>query len=367
MKLKFLDLRKQNLNIENKIINSIKKNIRNSSFIGGSDLINFQEEFKNYLNIKYCLGLANGTDALEIAIKTLNLKKNSEILVPANTWISTAEAVLNNNFKLKFVDVDETHNICIKDLKNKISSNTSAIIVVHLYGNPANLKKILALKRKYKFKIIEDCAQAHGAEYNGKKVSTFGDIGTFSFFPSKNLGCYGDGGSVVTKNKKLYLNMKKIANHGGLKKNLHQILGRNSRLDNLQAGVLRIKLKKLDKWINYRNQQAKIYYDCLSKIKSIKFVKKIENSKSSFHLMVIKTKYRDKLKKYLNKKNIETAIHYPKSLPQTDLFKNKHLNYCKKMLSLKYSKEIISLPIGEHLTLRQIKYICETIIKFFNV
>lgn len=161
--------------------------------------------------------------------------------------------------------------------------------------------------------------------------------------------------------------MKKIANHGGLKKNLHQILGRNSRLDNLQAGVLRIKLKKLDKWINYRNQQAKIYYDCLSKIKSIKFVKKIENSKSSFHLMVIKTKYRDKLKKYLNKKNIETAIHYPKSLPQTDLFKNKHLNYCKKMLSLKYSKEIISLPIGEHLTLRQIKYICETIIKFFNV
>ena len=153
--------------------------------------------------------MANGTDALEIAIKALELGKNSEILVPANTWISTAEAVLNNNLNIKFVDVDETHNISIDDLKKKITKKTKALIVVHLFGNPANVYEILKLKKKYNFKLIEDCAQAHGAEFNKKKVSTFGDIGTFSFFPSKNLGCFGDGGCVVTNNKKYFLKMKK--------------------------------------------------------------------------------------------------------------------------------------------------------------
>ena len=367
MKLKFLDLKKQSFKIQNRIINSIRNNIQTSSFIGGDDLIKFEKEFKNFLKIKYCLGLANGTDALEIAIKALKLKNNSEILVPANTWISTAEAVLNNNLKIKFVDVDETHNICINDLKNKINPNTSAIIVVHLYGNPANLGEIIKLKKKYNFKLIEDCAQAHGAEYKRRKVSNFGDIGTFSFFPSKNLGCYGDGGCVVTNNNKYYLKMKKIANHGGLKKNSHLILGRNSRLDNIQAGILRIKLRELEKWIKYRRTQADIYYKYLSRIKQIKFVSKIKNTKSSYHLMVIRTKFRNNLKKYLNKNGIETGIHYPKSLPETPLFKIKHLNYSKNMRSIKYSKEIISLPIGEHLNSKHIKYICQKIIKFFNV
>ena len=194
---------------------------------------------------------------MEIAIKALELKKNSEILVPANTWISTAEAVLTNNLKLRFVDVDDTHNICIKDLKKRLTKNTGAVIIVHLYGNPANIDEVLELKKKFNFKIIEDCAQAHGAVYKGKKVSTFGDIGTFSFF-SKNLGCFGDGGCVVT-NKKIFLKMKKIANHGGLK-NMHEILGRNSRLDNIQAGILRVKLKRLNNWISLRNKQAKLYY-----------------------------------------------------------------------------------------------------------
>ena len=213
---------------------------------------------------------------MEIAIKALELKKNSEILVPANTWISTAEAVLNNNYNIKFVDVDETHNICIKDLKNKISKRTSAVIIVHLYGNPANISEIFKLKKKYMFKIIEDCAQAHGAEFENKKISTFGEIGTFSFFPSKNLGCFGDGGCVVTNKKNYYTKMKKIANHGGLRKNIHSILGRNSRLDNIQAGILRIKLKELNNWIELRNKQAKLYFKYLSTVKEISFVKRLK-------------------------------------------------------------------------------------------
>ena len=366
MILKFLDLNKQTKNIKKKIINSIKKNINSSSFIGGKDLDKFEEEFKSYLKVNFCLGVANGTDALEIAIKALDLKKKSEIIVPSNSWISTAEAVINNNCKLKFVDVDDTHNICINDLKKKISKKTEAIIVVHLYGNPANMKEILKLKKKYNVKIIEDCAQAHGAEINMKKISTFGDIGTFSFFPSKNLGCYGDGGCIVTNNKKYYNLMKKIANHGGLKKNSHLIQGRNSRLDNIQAGILRIKLKELDKWIKYRKYQAQIYYECLSNIDQISFVKKMKNTESSNHLMVIRTPSRDKLRSYLKRNGIYTGIHYPYALPQAKVFKNKHLSYCKNMNSIKFSKQIISLPIGEHLNISQIKHICYKIKTFFN-
>ncbi len=365
MTISFLDIKKQNISIQKKILKSIKNNINNSSFIGGFDLEKFQKEFSKYLKVKYCIGTANGTDALEISLKALELKKDSEVIVPANTWISTAEAVLNNGLKVKFVDVDHTHNICIKDLKKKINNNTKAIMIVHLYGNPANIPEIIKLCKKNNIKIIEDCAQSHGAEFKGRKVSTFGDLGTFSFFPSKNLGCYGDGGCIVTNNKKYFLKCKKIANHGGLKKNSHETLGRNSRLDNLQAGILRIKLRKLDSWINLRNKQAEIYTNSLSKIRSLSFVKKLKNTKSSFHLFVIKTQQRDKLREFLKSKKINTGIHYPLSLPETPIFK-KHMSYCKDMNSKKFSREILSLPIGEHLKLKDVKKISKTIKQFFN-
>lgn len=366
MQISFLDLKKQINGIDKKIFNSIKKNIKNSSFIGGQDLEIFQKKFSKYLNVKYCLGVANGTDALEIAIKSLNLKKNSEVIVPANTWVSTAEAVINNNLKVKFVDIDETHNICIKDLKKKITKRTSAIIIVHLFGNPANLNNIKKISRSRSIKLIEDCAQSHGSEYYKKKTGNFGDISTFSFFPSKNLGCFGDGGCIVTNKKKLFLQAKKIANHGGLKKNQHILLGRNSRLDNIQAGILIVKLTQLNKWIKIREIQAKIYKDYLKNVGDIEFVKILANSKSSNHLFVIKTKKRNELKNYLNKKKISTGIHYPLSLPQTPLFKSKHMFYCKKMNAVKWSKNIISLPIGEHLTKKEIIKVCLSIKYFFN-
>ena len=366
MKIKILDLYAQSKEIRNKILYSIKKNIKNSNFINGEDVQKFEKTFAKYLSIKFCLGVANGTDALEIAIKSLNLPKNSEFIVPANTWISTAESVVNTGNKLKFVDCDNTHNICIKDLSKKITRNTKAIIVVHLFGNHANIIKIKKICKNKNIKLIEDCAQAHGATVNKKKISTFGDVSTFSFFPSKNLGCFGDGGAIVTNNKKIYLNCKKIANHGGLKKNIHEIIGRNSRLDNIQAGILDIKLKKLDDWLKHRNNLANIYYQFLKNIKDIEFIKKEKNNYHSYHLFVIKAKKRNRLVQYLQNKNIETFIHYPSPLPVLKVFKKKHFNYCRKMNALKFNKKILSLPIGEHLNRKDISFICKKIISFYQ-
>lgn len=366
MKIKFLDLYGQSKEIRKKILYSIKKNIKNSNFINGEDVQKFEKKFAKYLSIKFCLGVANGTDALEIAIKSLNLPKNSEFIVPANTWISTAESVLNTGNKLKFVDCDNTHNICIKDLSKKITRNTKAIIVVHLFGNPANILKIKKICKKKNIKLIEDCAQAHGAAVNKKKISTFGDVSTFSFFPSKNLGCFGDGGAIVTNNKKIYLNCKKIANHGGLKKNEHTVLGRNSRLDTIQASILLIKLTKLKKWLKIRKAQSDFYKKNLVTVGDIELVKQNKNTEQSNHLFVIRTKKRDKLRKFLEKKNIQTGIHYPKTLPELKIFKKDHMSYCRRMNSILYKKKILSLPIGEHLKINHLKYVSRNITKFFK-
>jgi len=268
--IKFADLNFQIKNIKKKIITSINSTINNSSFVGGKNVYKFEDNFKKLHNLKYCLGVANGTDALEIAIESLNLKKNSEVLVPANTWISTAEAVVRNNLKVKFVDIDkDTCLISIKDIEKKITKKSVAIIPVHLFGNPCEMDKILKIAKKYKLKVIEDCAQSHLAEYKKKKVGTFGDIACFSFFPGKNLGAMGDAGAIITKSRMLYTKCKMIANHGGLKKNSHQIIGRNSRLDNLQAGILNIKLPELKKWTNQRIKNSKVYAKYLRENKNL--------------------------------------------------------------------------------------------------
>ena len=366
MNIKFLDLNLQSRNIKTKILNSIKYNIENSHFINGPGVKKFEKQFSKYLSARYCLGVANGTDALEISIKSLNLRDNSEILVPANTWISTAEAVLNAGHKVKFVDCDLSHNICVVDLCQKITRKTKAVIFVHLYGNPTNIEKVKKICEKNSIKLIEDCAQSHGASFKGKKTSSFGHLSTFSFFPSKNLGCYGDGGAIVTNSKNYFIKCKKIANHGGLKKNIHDILGRNSRLDTIQADILSIKLKKLNSWIKLRNFQSKLYKKFLEKIGDIEFIKNDRETVHSNHLFVIRTSKRNELKLFLEKKNIYTAINYPRTLPETPLFQKNHMNYCRKMNILKLNKKILSLPIGEHLKRKDIVHVSNMIKFFFN-
>ena len=361
MKVKFTNLYK--LAPEKKrLFNKIQFLIKRSNFVGGAEVVKFESNFSKFTKSKYCVALANGTDALEIAVKSLNLKKGSEIIVPANTWISTAEAVVNNGHKLVFCDINlDDYSICLKDLKKKISRNTSAIIAVHLYGNPSDMLGIKKIIKRKKIKLIEDCAQAHGTKINKRHVGNFGDVGTFSFFPGKNLGAFGDAGAIITNSKKIADYSLRDRNHGALLKYDHHFSGRNSRLDSIQAGILNIKLNNYNKVIKTRNNLAKLYFKELSNIKEIKLFSLNKKNQSVFHQFVIRVNDRDELKKYLAKRNVETMIHYPYMLNELNFFPKMNLVKAKKL-----GNKILSLPISEEHSKKEIYFVIKTIKNFFK-
>lgn len=371
MKINFTNLFKTNLyknpGFEKKIIDGIQYLIKKNSFVGGDQVLKFERSFAKFTGTKYCISVANGTDALEIAIESLNLPKYSEIIVPVNTWFSTAEAVTRNNMKVIFSDVSlDDYSIDLKDLKKKINKKTKAIIVVHLYGYPSKLNEILRIAKKYNIKIIEDCAQAHGTKYRNKHVGSFGDIATFSFFPGKNLGAFGDAGAIVTDNYKLNIFCRRLRNHGALKKYDHSFPGRNSRLDTLQSFILSEKLKFYNDKIKKRNLLAKIYYRELMHVKSIQLPKlNFSDNYNSFHQFVIRVKKRNELVKFLKKNKIETMIHYPYMLNELPFYK-KQTNIRTLKNSFKLGKKILSLPISEEHSEREVEYVCNIIRKFFN-
>ncbi len=362
MKVKFTDLYK--LTPHKKLIfNKLKKLIKNSNFIGGIELKKFEKNFQKFVGSKYFISVANGTDALEIAIKALNLKKGSEIIVPVNTWISTAEAVLTNGFKVVFCDVNlDDYTICIKDLKKKINSKTKAIIAVHLFGNPSDMHEIKKLIKKKDIKLIEDCAQAHGSKINTRHVGNFSDVATFSFFPGKNLGAFGDAGGIATNSKKVADYCVRARAHGAMIKYDHKFSGRNSRLDTIQSAILNIKLRNYKKVIIKRNKIAQIYFDGFKNIKNIKTFNLKKNNTYSFHQFVIRTNERDKLMKYLEKFKIQTMIHYPYMLNELDFFQNK----IKLINGHNLGKKILSLPISEEHELTEIRYVIKKIKSFYN-
>ena len=365
MNIKFTDLYKLASN-KKQLFSKISYLIKNSKFVGGEEVGLFEKNFSQFSGSNYCVSVANGTDALEIAIKSLNLKKGSEIIVPNNTWISTAEAVVSNNFKVIFCDINiNDYTIDLKDLEKKINKKTAAIIVVHLYGNPADIIGIKKIVKNRKIKIVEDCAQAHGTYINKKHVGTFGDIGTFSFFPGKNLGAFGDGGAIITNSKKIKDYCLRMRNHGAMKKYDHSFSGRNSRLDTIQAGILNIKLKTYNKVIARRLYLAKLYFKelkILNKLNKLNLFQLNKKNQSAFHQFVIRTKYKNQLEKFLNKSGIETMIHYPYMLNELKFF-----NYNKKLKnSYKLGSKILSLPISEEHKKNEIIYICKKIKSFFN-
>ncbi len=361
MKIKFLDLHQQYLSIKDEIDSAISETISKSSFVGGNSIIEFEEQFKTYHESDYCLGVGNGTDALEISLEALNLPVGSEIIVPANSFISSAEAISRNNFKVVFCDVSPIdYNIDLDDLKKRITKNTSAIIAVHLYGQPCQIKEIIEIANNHSLKVVEDCAQAHGAEYEGKKVGTFGDLGCFSFYPGKNLGAFGDAGAIITNDQKLYFKCKKIANHGRIAKYDHEFEGRNSRLDGIQAAILSVKLNHLEEWTKVRIQTAMEYINQLSDIDEIKLPNIKENVRHVFHLFVVRSHKRDAIREKLSNAGIETGIHYPIALPKLKAFK--YLNQGDEDgFAWISDRELFSLPIHGNFDLNQIKYIKENL------
>ena len=368
MKIKFNNLYLQNRLFFNSFISSLKKKIKHSSFIGGYQVDLLEENFKKAFNSKYCVSVANGTDALIISLKCLGIGYGDEIIVPNHTWVSTAGAVIAIGATPVFVDTDEYFTINTNQIEKKISKKTKAIIPVHLYGQPCNMKKILQISKKFKLKIIEDCAQAHLTKYNKKTVGNFGDVGTFSFFPGKNLGAFGDAGIIICNRKGIFDKIKKYKNHGAIKKNEHKTFGVNSRLDTIQALILNKKIPFLKKFNYRRKKVVEIYRSQLKKNNFIELPKIRNLAEHTYHQFVIQIKnknYRNLLIKYLRLKGIETSIHYPKMITNLEPYKIYRCGDKFENSSI-YEKKILSLPIHPFMSKKEILYVSESINLFFD-
>lgn len=357
------DLSFQHRELEREIMGALQAHLRRSQFIGGEPVTKFESSFAAYLGVSHCVGVANGTDALEIGLEALGLPKGARVAVPANTFFATAEAVFRQGLEPIVCDVDETLNITVENLKEIQHLNPAAVIVVHLYGNPGPMNEIGAYCQSEGIALVEDCAQAHGASIGGKSVGSFGIFSSFSFFPGKNLGALGDGGAIVTQDSIFQERVRLLANHGRKEKDTHLFVGRNSRLDTIQASILGIKLRHLDEWTSTRQRNAKAYIERLQDSDFISTPVVNNGATSVWHQFVIRVGNgkRDELYRHLKSKGIESRIIYPHTIAEQPAFRNP-LGSWKKAKS--FSKEILCLPIAEHLELSQIERVCDEILKF---
>ena len=358
---KFLDLSLSD-ELDKKIKDDINNVIDSKNFINGPEVKIFEDNFKNYLNCKYFIGLGNGTDALEIALKSLELTDDSEVIVQGNTYVATCQSVINNNLKLITCDVNKyTYQIDIDDLNKKITFNTKVLIIVHLYGLVSNMDLIKKICDDNKIILIEDCAQAHGASYKNIKVGNFGLLSCFSFYPGKNLGAYGDAGGISTNNEELYNKLLYLRNNGSIIKYNHDYIGRNSRLDTIQATVLDNKLTYLDEWNEKRRNIVNIYNNKLNEniIKPLV----IDDVIPVYHLYVIQINERSDLQEYLKSYNVETIIHYPICICELKSYKN---IVDPNDICVELSQKILSLPLYPDLEINKVNYICDLINNFYN-
>ena len=336
--------------------------LRSGWYVLGNEVKNFEKEFAEYLGAKFCVGVNSGLDALTLAVRALDIKDGDEVIVPANTYIATVLAVTENKAVPIFVEPNEFYNLDAEKIESAITPKTKAIMVVHLYGQAANMKKICAVAEKYNLKIIEDCAQSHGAKFQNKMTGTFG-IGCFSFYPTKNLGAFGDGGAVVTDDENFAEKIKMLRNYGSKIKYHNEIEGVNSRLDEIQAALLRVKLSHLDELIAERKKIAERY---LNEIKnpSIILPKIFEGSEHVWHQFVVRVKNRADFQKYLEENEIKTVIHYP--IPPHLAKCYEYLGYKRGDFSIteKFSDEVLSLPMFNGMTDEEIDYTIKILNEF---
>jgi dTDP-4-amino-4,6-dideoxygalactose transaminase len=366
MKIEMVSLKRQYQNIKNDIDNAVQGVLDNCHFIMGPDVALLESEIAQYLNVKYAIGVASGTDALHLALLACGIGAGDEIITTPFTFIATCEAITYCRAVPVFVDIDpKTFNIDPEKIEQKISKRTKAILPVHMYGQAAEMDPILEIAGKHKIKVIEDVAQAFGGEYKDKKLGTLGDVGCTSFFPSKNLGAYGDGGMIYTNKKEIAEKVKLLRAHGSKEKYNHELVGYNSRLDTLQAAIVRVKLKRLDQWNNMRAAHAAKFNTLFSGCNLTTPYSETYN-KHVYHLYALLIKNRDKGQEFLKSKGIASAIHYPIPAPLQKSYE--HLGYSATDLPISYkvSQETLSLPMFPELNEEEINYIVKGVKDFLS-
>lgn len=364
-----LDLKTQYLSLEKEIDAAIKEVLLATNFIGGEQVGNLEKKIAEYCNVGYGVALNSGTDALYLAMRACDIKEGDEIITTPFTFIATTETIGAIGAKPVFVDIDpKTYNIDVNAIEAKITSKTKAILPVHLFGQSSQMDKIMELAKKYNLRVIEDCAQSIGSEFNGQKTGSIGDIGCFSFFPSKNLGAYGDGGMLISNDKDLAEKAKVIRQHGARVKYYHEELGVNSRLDTIQAAILHVKLPYLDKWSENRRNIAKAYSQKLSDLKTITTPHDIEESHSVYHQYTIRVHdgKRNELQNYLKEQGVQTMIYYPVPLHIQKVHANLGYKEGDFPISEKAANEVLSLPMFPELTNEQQDLIVEKVYQFYK-
>ncbi len=346
MKVNFVDLRAQYATIKDEVNEAIGGVLQSCAFVNSRS---FEKDFADYIGIKHCVGVGSGTDALLMAMKTLGFGPGDELITAANTFIATAEGIGWTGATPVFVDcAPDSYNIDVTKIEAAITDKTKAIVPVHLYGQPADMGAIMDIAKRHNLKVVEDCAQAHGATYQGRKVGTFGDVGRFSFYPGKNLGAYGDAGAVVTNNEELATQIRKLGDHGSNVKYKHDFEGMNSRLDGIQGAVLSVKLRHLDKWSDRRIAVAARYSAGLKDVCVVPGT--AADVRHVWHLYVIQVNNREELMNHLQEQDIASGIHYPVPLPLTPAYASLAYQAAQFPVTCGIADKIMSLPMHGDLT-----------------
>ncbi|WP_026659860.1 DegT/DnrJ/EryC1/StrS family aminotransferase [Butyrivibrio sp. AC2005] len=337
--------------------------LRSGWYVLGNEVKSFENEFASYVGAKHCVGLASGLDALWIAFRILGIGKGDEVIVQGNTYIASVMGITMNGATPVFVEPDEYFNIDASKIEEKITDKTKAVLVVHLYGQASNMAPIVDLCKKHNLRLVEDCAQAHGAEFNGQQIGTFGDIGCFSFYPSKNLGAFGDAGAITTNDDKIAEDVRVFRNYGSEKRYYNKVVGANSRLDEIQAGFLRVRLGHLDELAEEKKHICERYLDELHNDK-IELPKIREGATHIWHQFVIKSDYRDELMKCLDDKGIGTIIHYPIPPHLSEAYKYLGMKEGDLPITEKYAKTVLSIPLYNGMTSEEQDYVIKQINNF---
>jgi dTDP-4-amino-4,6-dideoxygalactose transaminase len=358
MRVPFMDLKSEHQSLRADLLRIWGDVLDSASFVGGTAVERFERNFANYCEVRHAVGVGNGTDALMLALNALDVGEGDEVMLPANSFVATAEAVIHSGATPVFIDIDPyTYTIDVNQIEDRITQRTRALIPVHLYGQPADMHAVMEIAARHGLTVIEDSAQAHGARYRGHRAGSMGDVACFSFYPAKNLGACGDGGAVVTNNSAIADELRRLRDHGGLRKYEHDVVGFNSRLDAMQAVALDLKLKYLDKRNARRRQHAAAYRELFSRYDGIITPYEPEGLESVYHLYVVRLERqgRSDLQSYLMEHGVQTGIHYPAPIHRTTAFARRSVQSCP--VAERYSNQILSLPMYPELEREQLEYV----------